>query len=128
MDEATSALDEDMQTSLMNLFTSELAGATLVSIAHRPALDAFHDRILTLVDAVGGARLVTKHKPHWVQVRQRRRSCHSPRCHGLFTPGDFNDEGMSLRVFASVHPEPMERSDLSRRDAIQALLAAHPIK
>jgi putative ATP-binding cassette transporter len=66
MDEATSALDEDMQTSLMNLFTSELAGATLVSIAHRPGLDAFHDRTLTLVDAVGGARLVTKRKPHSV--------------------------------------------------------------
>ena len=55
MDEATSALDEDMQTSLMNLFTSELAGATLVSIAHRPGLDVFHDRTLTLVEAVGGA-------------------------------------------------------------------------
>ena len=73
MDEATSALDEDMQTSLMNLFTSELAGATLVSIAHRPGLDAFHDRTLTLVDAVGGARLVTKHKPHWVDEGRRRR-------------------------------------------------------
>jgi ABC-type uncharacterized transport system fused permease/ATPase subunit len=62
-----------MQISLMNLFTGELADATLVSIAHRPGLDAFHDRTLTLVDAVGGARLVTKHKPHWVHEGQRRR-------------------------------------------------------
>jgi vitamin B12/bleomycin/antimicrobial peptide transport system ATP-binding/permease protein len=71
MDEATSALDEDMQTSLMSLFTSELVDVTLVSIAHRPGLDAFHDRTLTLVDAVGGARLVTKHKRQSVLERRR---------------------------------------------------------
>jgi putative ATP-binding cassette transporter len=72
MDEATSALDEDMQTSLMSLFTNELADATLVSIAHRPGLDAFHDRTLTLVDAVGGARLVTKRKQQSVHERRQR--------------------------------------------------------
>jgi vitamin B12/bleomycin/antimicrobial peptide transport system ATP-binding/permease protein len=74
MDEATSALDEDMQTSLMNLLTSELPGATLISIAHRPGLDVFHDRTLTLVEAVGGARLVAKRKPHSVHEGQRRRN------------------------------------------------------
>jgi putative ATP-binding cassette transporter len=62
MDEATSALDEESQQSMMSLFSKELAGATLISIAHRPGLDAFHDRTLTLVDAVGGARLVTKRR------------------------------------------------------------------
>ena len=36
MDEATSALDEEQQESLMGLFTKELAGTTVVSIAHRP--------------------------------------------------------------------------------------------
>jgi len=60
MDEATSALDEETQASIMGLFTHELKGTTLVSIAHRPGLDAFHDRTLTLVETVGGARLVTK--------------------------------------------------------------------
>jgi len=62
MDEATSALDEEGQGSLMGLFTKELAGTSVVSIAHRPGMDAFHDRTLTLVDAVGGARLVTKRR------------------------------------------------------------------
>jgi putative ATP-binding cassette transporter len=60
MDEATSALDEEGQTMVLNLFVEELAGTTLVSIAHRPGVEAFHDRTLTLVMAVGGARLVTK--------------------------------------------------------------------
>ena len=60
MDEATSALDDDLQKSLMGLFKDELAGTTVVSIAHRAGMDAYHDRTLTLVTAVGGARLVTK--------------------------------------------------------------------
>jgi putative ATP-binding cassette transporter len=62
MDEATSALDEEGQESLMRLFTEELAGTTLVSIAHRPGMDAFHDRTLTLEQTVGGARLVTRRR------------------------------------------------------------------
>ena len=49
MDEATSALDEDLQKSLMGLFKDELAGTTVVSIAHRAGMDAYHDRTLTLV-------------------------------------------------------------------------------
>ena len=75
MDEATSALDEEGQASLMGLFTEELAGTTVVSIAHRAGMDAFHDRTLTLVDAVGGARLVTKRRQPPAsksQVRRRR--------------------------------------------------------
>ncbi len=60
MDEATSALDDDLQKSLMGLFKDELAGTTVVSIAHREGMDAYHDRTLTLITAVGGARLVTK--------------------------------------------------------------------
>jgi len=46
----------------MRLFTEELAGTTLVSIAHRPGMDAFHDRTLTLEQTVGGARLVTRRR------------------------------------------------------------------
>ena len=60
MDEATSALDDNLQKSLMGLFKDELAGTTLVSIAHRAGMDAYHDCTLTLVTAIGGARLVTK--------------------------------------------------------------------
>ena len=43
MDEATSALDEEGQTAVLKLFQEELAGTTLVSIAHRPGVEAFHD-------------------------------------------------------------------------------------
>jgi vitamin B12/bleomycin/antimicrobial peptide transport system ATP-binding/permease protein len=60
MDEATAALDDHSQASMMKLFDHELAGSTLVSIAHRAGLDAFHDRTLGLVKATGGARLVAK--------------------------------------------------------------------
>ena len=62
MDEATSALDEESQASMMSLFSKELAGATLISIAHRAGLDAFHDRTMTLVESVSGARLITKRR------------------------------------------------------------------
>ena len=62
MDEATSALDEKVQASMMSLFGDELAGSSLISIAHRPGLDAFHDRTLNLVKSAGGARLVTKRR------------------------------------------------------------------
>jgi putative ATP-binding cassette transporter len=60
MDEATSALDEEVQQSMMALFDKELAGATVVSIAHRPGMEAFHSRTMKLVMSAEGARLVTK--------------------------------------------------------------------
>jgi vitamin B12/bleomycin/antimicrobial peptide transport system ATP-binding/permease protein len=75
MDEATSALDEESQAALMALFDDELAEATLLSIAHRPGMDAFHRRTLTLVQSVGGARLVTKPPPRPSRkIRERRKS------------------------------------------------------
>jgi putative ATP-binding cassette transporter len=63
MDEATAALDDDSQTSMMHLFRDELAGSTLISIAHRAGLDVFHDRTLKLIKSAAGARLVTKRSP-----------------------------------------------------------------
>jgi putative ATP-binding cassette transporter len=62
MDEATSALDEKTQESMMSLFRDELAGSSLISIAHRPGLDSFHDRTLSLIKSAGGAHLVTKRR------------------------------------------------------------------
>jgi putative ATP-binding cassette transporter len=46
MDEATSALDEDSQAAMMSLFDRELAGASVLSIGHRPGLETFHTRTL----------------------------------------------------------------------------------
>ncbi len=48
MDEATSALDNDTEAHLMTLLTERLPHCTIVSVAHRTTLDAFHDRHLNL--------------------------------------------------------------------------------
>ena len=48
LDEATSALDPASQDRLMELLATELGAATIVSVAHRPELEAFHRRKITL--------------------------------------------------------------------------------
>jgi putative ATP-binding cassette transporter len=57
LDEATSALDEAGQTALMSLLRESLPDTTLISIGHRPGLETFHDRRLTLTRHEDGARL-----------------------------------------------------------------------
>ncbi|MGU9979901.1 ABC transporter ATP-binding protein/permease [Phreatobacter sp. HK31-P] len=57
MDEATAALDEGSQDSLLSLFENELAASTLISVGHRPGLERFHDRKITLVRRPAGARM-----------------------------------------------------------------------
>ncbi len=57
LDEATSALDEVNQRRVMSIFELELAGATVLSIGHRPGLEAFHSRMLHLVRTPEGAIL-----------------------------------------------------------------------
>jgi putative ATP-binding cassette transporter len=59
LDEATSALDEVGQEMVMKLLIEELPGTSIVSIGHRPGLEAFHTRELTLVPGEQGARLRT---------------------------------------------------------------------
>ncbi len=56
MDEATSALDEANQDAMMTLVIEELPEASVISIGHRPGLEAFHTRSLTLVKSAEGAR------------------------------------------------------------------------
>jgi putative ATP-binding cassette transporter len=58
MDEATAALDSASQDRLMRLVLERLPAATLVSVAHRVELEAFHTRKLVLEYAEEGARLV----------------------------------------------------------------------
>ena len=60
MDEATSALDEDSQNSLLGLFEAELAHATVISVGHRPGLEDFHDRKITLEKRHAGAHLTSR--------------------------------------------------------------------
>jgi vitamin B12/bleomycin/antimicrobial peptide transport system ATP-binding/permease protein len=59
LDEATSALDEKSQDKMMALMTKELPGATVVSVAHRAELEAFHSRKIVLERRKGGAKLVS---------------------------------------------------------------------
>ena len=48
MDEATAALDVHSQASMMELFRHELANATVISVGHRPELEEYHTRKLSL--------------------------------------------------------------------------------
>lgn len=59
LDEATSALDEKSQEKMMKMVTDELPKATIVSVAHRIELEAFHSRKIVLERRKGGAKLVS---------------------------------------------------------------------
>jgi putative ATP-binding cassette transporter len=59
MDEATAALDEKSQDRMMQTVIDELPDATVISVAHRAELEAFHSRKITLERRAGGARLVS---------------------------------------------------------------------
>jgi putative ATP-binding cassette transporter len=64
LDEATSALDARSQDQMLELVTKELPKATVVSVAHRAELEAFHSR---KQDRAGAAQRRR-------QTRQRRRT------------------------------------------------------
>ena len=59
LDEATSALDEKSQDKMMEMVMGELPKATIVSVAHRVELEAFHSRKIVLERRKGGAKLVS---------------------------------------------------------------------
>ena len=59
LDEATSALDPPGQDAIMELLNEELKDVTIISVAHRPELEAFHSRKIVLERRKGGARLVS---------------------------------------------------------------------
>jgi len=59
LDEATSALDEKSQDKMMHMVIDELPDVTIVSVAHRAELEAFHSRKITLERRKGGAKLVS---------------------------------------------------------------------
>ena len=59
LDEATSALDEKSQDKMMHMVIDELPDVTIISVAHRAELEAFHSRKITLERRKGGAKLVS---------------------------------------------------------------------
>jgi putative ATP-binding cassette transporter len=59
LDEATAALDPESQDALMALLSDEPEHLTLISVAHRPELEAFHSRKIVLERRRGKAKLVS---------------------------------------------------------------------
>jgi ABC-type uncharacterized transport system fused permease/ATPase subunit len=57
LDEATSALDGATEARMYELLQQRLAGATVVSIAHRPAIAAYHQQTWQLVPTDDGSEL-----------------------------------------------------------------------
>ena len=51
MDEGTSALDNATEAYLMTLLRERLPDCTIVSVAHRTTLEAFHDHQIELAPA-----------------------------------------------------------------------------
>ena len=58
MDEATSALDPESQAALMEKLAECLPKTAIISVGHRPELEAFHERKVNLVRREGGAKLI----------------------------------------------------------------------
>jgi putative ATP-binding cassette transporter len=54
LDEATSNLDETAERTLYGLLRDRLTATTLISIAHRPAVAAFHHQVLEVVRPQAG--------------------------------------------------------------------------
>ena len=64
LDEATASLDSEAEAELYALLRERLPDTSIVSIAHRPAVAAFHQRRVVLEREAGGpARLVDRPQP-----------------------------------------------------------------
>jgi len=64
MDEATSALDPASQEHLLTVISERLSRAAFLSIAHRPELQPFHQRVLIFEHRPGGSRLIRDYAIH----------------------------------------------------------------
>src|SRR4029079_14069980 len=71
LDEATAALDPESQDKLMALLSKQPDETALVSVGHRPELEAFHSRKVVLERRRGGAKLISDIK--LVPTKKRRR-------------------------------------------------------
>lgn len=71
LDEATSALDEPNQARMMELFRTELFSTTVISVAHRPSLEAYHSRRITLIKEKSGAQMLDRSMRSTVWDRMR---------------------------------------------------------
>jgi vitamin B12/bleomycin/antimicrobial peptide transport system ATP-binding/permease protein len=78
LDEATAALDPNSQLNLMEMLVDR-SDMTIISVGHRPELEAFHSRKIVLERRKEGAKLVRDvelpfepaHRAAWHWLRQR---------------------------------------------------------
>jgi vitamin B12/bleomycin/antimicrobial peptide transport system ATP-binding/permease protein len=61
LDEATSALDEATEAELYRLLKERLPEATIVSIAHKPSVNRFHDRRVIIDPQDGWVGFADRH-------------------------------------------------------------------
>jgi vitamin B12/bleomycin/antimicrobial peptide transport system ATP-binding/permease protein len=69
LDDAVAALGDESQAMLMNLLRENLPDTMVISIAQHGGLERFHDRVLALVKADGGARLQSAGAHRFTVVR-----------------------------------------------------------
>ena len=103
LDEATAALDPKSQDKLMELLLDR-PDTTLLSVGHRPELEAFHTRKIVLARRRGGAKLVHDvdlpaeplHRVLWRWLR--RGPGRSRRATARVTPCDPSRSGTTARL------------------------------
>ena len=71
LDEATSALDPESQDKLMGLLVERFPAMTMVSVGHRPELEKFHTRKVTLDRSDTGARIIADRQLINIRTTQR---------------------------------------------------------
>ena len=71
LDEATSALDVPNEARMMELFTHHLFATTVISVAHRPSLYAYHNRVVTLRRRQTGSGVDIQNASSTLQHRMR---------------------------------------------------------
>jgi len=92
MDEATSALDPETQAELMGHIVEALPKMAIISVGHRPELEQFHQRKITLERHEGGAQLASDEllAPSTglmsVLLTRWRRPQHPPQAHAQSLP------------------------------------------
>ena len=72
LDEATSALDVANEAKMMDLFTHHLYATTVISVAHRASLAAYHNRVVTLKRRQSGSGIQVRDTDNSVHHRIRK--------------------------------------------------------
>jgi putative ATP-binding cassette transporter len=103
LDEATAALDPKSQDALMALLSKRPEETTLISVGHRPELEAFHDRKIVLERRRGAAKLVSDIK---LVPRPRRRR---------FLSNWMNRRGKPAQAPPAPRPDSIKAKALAKR-------------